>query len=90
MKKGTLENGFVFEIEESNLDNMELIDTLCKIDGGDIQSLPKATEMLLGIEQKERLYNHLRTEKGNVPVSEFTKSLFEIIQKAGNKDEGKK
>lgn len=88
MKKGTTESGFNYQIEESNLDNMELIDMLAEVDGGNVSALPKATTMLLGKEQKEALYNHLRTDKGNVPVEAFTRELFEIIQSVG--ETGKK
>ena len=87
MRTGKTKSGFEFAIEESRLDNMELVDVLAEIDTGKIAAIPKATTMLLGKEQKEKLYAHLRTADGNVPIEAFTDELMEIMEIVGK--EGK-
>lgn len=87
MKKGKTESGFEFQIEDSNLDNMELLDALAEIDGGNVAALPRASALLLGNEQKKSLYNHLRSEKGNVPMEAFMDEITEIMKIIG--EEGK-
>lgn len=87
MKKGKTKSGFEFQIEDSNLDNMELLDALAEIDGGNVAALPRASALLLGNEQKKSLYNHLRSEKGNVPMEAFMDEITEIMKIIG--EEGK-
>lgn len=83
MKKGKTKSGFEFQIEDSNLDNMELLDALAEIDGGNVAALPRASALLLGNEQKKSLYNHLRSEKGNVPMESFMDEITEIMKIIG-------
>lgn len=83
MIKGKTKSGFSFQLEESALDNFELIEEFAKADSGDVGALVRGITMLLGEEQKKRLYEHLRTDKGNVPIEAFQKAIFEIMEKAG-------
>lgn len=83
MKKGKTKSGFEFQIEDSNLDNMELLDALAEIDGGNVAALPRASALLLGNKQKKNLYNHLRSEKGNVPMESFMDEITEIMKIIG-------
>ncbi|WP_294759283.1 hypothetical protein [uncultured Gemmiger sp.] len=80
MLTGKTKSGFVYCIPESRLDNMELLDALVGIDKGDGTQLPRAVDLLLGSEMKQKLYDHLRTEQGNVPVKETAAELLEIMQ----------
>ncbi len=82
MITGKTKSGFEYSIEDSALDNFELIEEFAKADAGDAIAFIRAIEMLLGKEQKERLYNHLRTEKGNVPIKKFKDELSEILNDA--------
>lgn len=79
MFTGTTKSGFQFEIPEENFDDMELLDALAEADGGNVAAMPKAVRLLLGKEQKEKLYNHLRTEKGNVPIQKFFNEIEDIF-----------
>lgn len=83
MIKGKTKSGFAFELEEFTLDNFELVEELAKADAGDIGAFVKGINMLLGEEQKKRLYDHLRTDNGNVPIEAFQAAIFEIMEKAG-------
>lgn len=81
MRTGKISSGFEFAIEESALDNMELVDALAEIDEGNTLQISNACTMLLGKAQKKKLYDHLRTKEGNVPAGEFTRALLEIFEK---------
>lgn len=83
MRQITSESGFEYKFEDSVLDNMELIDALAELDEGNTQYITKVCKMLLGDEQRKRLYNHLRTEKGNVPVTAVMKEIGDIFAKLG-------
>jgi len=81
MREITSESGFEYKFDESVLDNMELIDALAELDEGKTQYITRVCKMLFGEEQRKHLYDHLRTEKGNVPISEVMKEIGDIFEK---------
>ena len=87
MKNGTLENGFAFQIDEEALDDMELLDAMAEAEGGDALKVSKVMLKVLGKEQRDALYEHLRNEAGRVPVEAAMNALVEILNNAG--EEGK-
>ncbi len=80
---GTTKSGFDFKIPKTNMNNMELLDIFVEIDDGKVELFTKAAELLLGKQQKKALYDHLRTEKGNVPVEIFISEIKEIMNNSG-------
>jgi len=80
MLKGKTSTGFEYEIENDQLDNMELLEALAEADAGKVLAIVKVCDLLLGKEQKQRLYDHCRTEKGNVPTASITNEILSIIQ----------
>lgn len=78
MIKGKTATGFEFQLEESVLDNMELLDAIVEADENPAV-IPKIVNMVLGREGKKRLYDHLRTEKGNVPIMAVAAEVAEIF-----------
>lgn len=83
MIEGTLKNGFKFSIDETRLDDMQFIDMLAELDDGNTLVLPKLMTFILGKEQKNALYEHVKTEDGRVPIAEVTEAFTEIM-KSGN------
>lgn len=79
MIKGTLASGFAFEIKKQNLDNMELVDAIAEADTNPI-AVAKVVKLLLGDQQKKALYDHLRTENGNVPIAAVSNAVAEIFR----------
>ena len=82
MIKGTTESGFAFEVDEEVKDDMELLEAIIAIDKGDLNYLPEVIDRLLGSDEKARLYDHCRSEKGRVSaktVFDEIKSIFEGI-----------
>lgn len=93
MRKGILSNGFEYEFDEANADDMEFLDTLAVVmndDAEDSEKLvatSKLSDMLLGREQKTRLYAHIRKDHGGrVPVAVFQKLLAEILAGGSTKN----
>lgn len=84
MIKAKTESGFEFEIDEHRLDDMQMIDDLAAIDGGDWTAFPRTVERLIGKDGKVRLYDHLRTEDGRVPTEAFAHELADILKAAGD------
>ena len=78
MIKGKTRSGFEFQLEESVLDNMELLDAIVEAEENPAV-IPKVVNMVLGKEEKKRLYDHLRTPKGNVPIMAVATEIAEIF-----------
>ena len=90
MKRGTTVSGFAFEFDECVLDDMRFVDVLAEIvdpDVSDVATLSatsKLAAMLLGKEQKKKLYDHIGAKHGGrVPVAELSAEVFEIIRANG-------
>ena len=81
--KGKTSTGFEFDIEDERLDEMELVDIMAEIDENPLL-MPKLCKMLLGEEQKKRLYDHLRSEDGRVPIEATTNAIQEIFNSPGD------
>lgn len=83
MISGVTESGFHFEIEEEVMDDMEFLEILVDITKGDKSKLPAFVLAFFGEEQKARLYDHCRSEKGRVRLSkveEEIKGVFDAIR----------
>jgi hypothetical protein len=74
------ESGFSIELEESTLDNMEVLDALSDLDEGNPLAMSRLVVKLLGKDGKKRLYDHLRTEDGRVPASAVESTIMELFQ----------
>lgn len=91
--KGKTSTGFNFEIDPERLDNMEFIDVLVELEdttdvGKALTANKKLIDFVLDPEQKKKLYDHVRTKKGNVPIEACTKEVMEIIRYNGSDQEG--
>lgn len=74
------ESGFSIELEESALDNMEVLDALSDLDEGNPLAMSRLVVKLLGKDGKKRLYDHLRTEDDRVPASAVESAIMELFQ----------
>ena len=87
MVKGKTATGFAFKIEDEARDDMEMLENLTAISNGDISVLPKTIEMLLGAEQKKKLYDHCRGKSGRVSSKKVMEELKDIFDKIGESDD---
>lgn len=72
-------DGFEIELDEDVLDDQELMDALTGIQDGDILNVSRLTLRLLGKEGRKKLYDHLRTPEGRVPVAKVSEALGELM-----------
>lgn len=79
MISGVTKNGFAFEITDERTDNMELIDALADIDDGNLLAVSKVLTLLLGPEQKKKMYDFVRTEDGIVSAQTISEMIVEIL-----------
>lgn len=86
MKAGTLQNGFEYEIDENTFDDMRFLDALAEADEGDPLAASRLCNMLLGKEQKKKLYKLLADDNGRVPVTEALNCVVEIMQDISEED----
>ena len=82
MLKGKTKSGFEFEIDEKVADDMELLEAIAEAEQ-ETYKFPQVLTKVLGEEQKKRLYDHLRTKKGNVPIEKAMHAFVEIMNTAG-------
>lgn len=80
MIEGKTSSGFAFELDDDVLDDYELLEDLQKVDEGDNSRIIKVVDTLLGEEQKERLKDHVRSEKGRVSAKRLLEEVSEIFQ----------
>ena len=87
MTKGKLDNGFEYEIDENILNDMELLDAIAETQYEDPLKISTVCKKVLGVEQRNRLYEFVRAEDGTVPVDAVTQTVVDIMMSLG--DEGK-
>lgn len=83
MVKGVTKSGFEFELEENVINNMELVDALADCADDNPFAVSKAVKLLLGNDLRQKLYDHLRTEDGRVPMEEVSVAVSEIFAAFG-------
>ena len=82
MIEGKTKSGFVYAVDEDSVDQ-EFLDALAEANDGDLLKVSKALRLLLGDEQRKRLYDHLRDEKGHVPVNAVMEAFGDILSNEG-------
>ena len=84
MIQGKTNSGFEYQLSDNAMNNMELVDAMAELDdGGHPFALSRVCLLLLGKEQRKRLYNHIRAEDGTVPPTAMGEEIAEIIRGAG-------
>lgn len=76
---GKTKSGFEFELSKNALDNMELVDALAEADDNNPISVSRVVGLFLGKDLRKKLYDHLRTEDGRVPVAAVNNEVSEIF-----------
>ena len=81
--KGELKNGFKFDVDPAILDDMELIDALAKVQGEDATAISVVVQKIFGEDQRQALYDSVRTENGRVPIQSVVNAVVEIFEALG-------
>ena len=72
-------DGFEIELDENVLDDAELLDALGGMEDGDVFDMGRLAQRLLGNAGRKKLYDHLRTPEGRVPVAAVATALGELL-----------
>jgi len=88
MIKGTTENGFKFTVDVEDIKDMEFIEMLADMEERP-QLLGRVIERLLGKDQKKRMYDHVRDDKGRVSSDIVSDMFGEILNSVNESKEGK-
>lgn len=72
-------SGFECDVDNEVLDDIEVLDYLAAIDGGEVMKYPKLLSKLFAPEVKKALYDHVRTEDGRVPYAAFDAEITDIF-----------
>ena len=72
-------SGFECDINENVMDDIEVLDYLAAIEGGELRKYPKLLSKLFAPEVKKALYDHVRTEDGRVPYAAFDTEITDIF-----------
>lgn len=78
MIKGKTKTGFQFKIEEEVLNDYELIEMFAEVDENPLL-VPKLVKTILGEEQKNKLIDHVRDEKGIAKADKIAMELENIL-----------
>lgn len=72
-------SGFECEINEACLDDMELLDLIADLESGEsVQAYKGILDKILP-NDKKRLYDHVRTEDGRVPITAVSSEITDIF-----------
>ena len=83
MKEITLSDGFALQVDEAALDNMELLDAMSDLtEEENPLALSRVVRLLLGNEEKKRLYAHFR-ENGRVSTEKVSAAAMQILTSLG-------
>ena len=88
MVKGVTESGFKYSVDKEAVQDMEFIELVAESQKNPAK-LPEMILWVLGEEQKKKLYDHVRTKKGRVPLDKIDAEFTQILQ-AVNQDEDTK
>lgn len=84
MKHIVMQDGYEITIDEARLTNFELVDAMAELTEQDNPlAISRVVLLLLGKEERKRLYAHLRDEKGLVPAEAVSNALAEIFKSIG-------
>ena len=86
MLKGETKSGFHYEIHDNVFDNMELVDTISEATEDDPVAISRLVKLTLGVDQRKKLYDHLRTEDGRVPTEKVFETVGEIFAAFGQQE----
>ena len=79
MIKGTTKSGFEYQISDEALNDYEVFEALCELDGGRTTKLPMLLSLLLGENQAKTLKEHLRQKNGRVPLTAMVDEIQDIL-----------
>lgn len=87
MKQIRTKSGFEASVNENAADDMELLDIIADADNGSPSALKRLVRKFLTEDDTARLYEHVRTDDGRVPITAVSAEIVDIM---GGLQDGKK
>lgn len=87
--KGKTKSGFEFEVDSGHLANWELLEMIAELQNGNGLLAFTVLRTILGDDQKKRLYDHCRDDKGMVPVDAMNAEISDIFAALGEANASK-
>ena len=75
-------SGFKCKLDDAVLDDMRLMELISQLDENQLL-YPKFVTFLLGEDTKEKLYKHIETKDGRVPIAALDNELQQIMEQMG-------
>lgn len=76
----TTPSGFTAEIDQTAVDDIELLEDLSRLDQGDLLAVSSALKRLLGDKQKKALYDFCRDpETDRASLTKVSKVMMELF-----------
>ena len=88
MVKGETKSGFKFEIDPNKVNDMDFLERLGDA-GDDITKMPRIMTEILGQDQRQKMYDHIRNDSGKVPIEAAMDIFNEILTIANEARETK-
>ena len=82
VKRIETKSGFVCDIDDAVVNDMEVLDLVVEIEKGNVLKYPVLLEKLLGAELKKKLYDHVRVD-GRVPYAAVDAEISDIFSGIG-------
>lgn len=78
--KGTLSNGFRYNIENDVFDDYEILELIADVEENPA-NITKLVTLVLGEKQKNNLINYLKNKEGKARLSTMERLMGELFQK---------
>lgn len=78
MITGKTTSGFEWEVKETVMEDMEVLDLYADVEDGKPYA-GRLIRKVLGVDQAKKLYDHVRLEDGTVPVEPLMNEFMEIM-----------
>ena len=88
MIHGKTTTGFEFDVDPDAIRDMEFIELAAQVEENGLL-LPKMIERVIGKEQKQALYDHVRNSDGRVLIDKVNDEIKEIFDSLNTNSETK-
>lgn len=85
---GKTSTGFEFSVDPDAIRDMEFIELAAAVEDNGLL-LPKMIECVLGVKQKQALYDHVRSANGRVLIDNINDEIKEIFDALNTNSETK-
>lgn len=72
-------SGFEFDVPKSVIDDMQVLDAVVELESDNPLAISTLCTHILGAEGKKKLYDHVKTDDGRVPIRAVGTEIGEIF-----------